>query len=39
MLKDYLAAQAKALNSHISEQQLVSFAREMIEETRRKQIA
>lgn len=39
MLKDYLAAQAKALNSHISEQQLISFAREMIEETRRKQIA
>lgn len=39
MLKDYLAGQAKALGSQISDQQLLTFSREMIEETQRKQLA
>lgn len=39
MLKDFLAGQAKALGSNISEQQMLSFSREMIEETQRKQLA
>ena len=39
MLKDFLAGQAKALGSHVSEQQMLSFSREMIEETQRKQLA
>lgn len=39
MLKDFLVGQAKSLGSHISEQQILSFSREMIEETQRKQLA
>jgi len=39
MLKDYLAGQAKASGTQISEQQLLSISREMIEETQRKQLA
>ena len=39
MVKDFLAGQAKALGSHVSEQQMLSFSREMIEETQRKQLA
>lgn len=39
MLKDFLAGQAKALGSVVSDQQILSFSREMIEETQRKQIA
>lgn len=39
MLKDFLVGQAKALGSHVSEQQIESFSREMIEETQRKQLA
>ena len=39
MLKDFLAGQAKALGSQVSEQQMLSFSREMIEETQRKQLA
>lgn len=39
MLKDFLAGQAKALGSQVSEQQILSFSREMIEETQRKQLA
>jgi hypothetical protein len=38
MLKDYLSGQAKALGKQISEQQLLAFSREMIEETQRKQL-
>lgn len=34
-----LAGQAKTLGSNISEQQMLSFSREMIEETQRKQLA
>ena len=39
MLKDYLAGQAKALGTQVNDQQMLSFSREMIEETQRKQIA
>lgn len=39
MLKDFLTGQAKALGAHVSEQQMLSFSREMIEDTQRKQIA
>ena len=39
MLKDFLAGQAKALGTQVSEQQMLSFSREMIEETQRKQLA
>lgn len=39
MLKDYLMGQAKALGSQVSDQQILSFSREMIEETQRKQLA
>lgn len=39
MLKDYLAGQAKMLGIQVCEQQLLSFAREMIDETQRKQLA
>ena len=39
MLKDYLKGQAKALGSQVSDQQILSFSREMIEETQRKQLA
>ncbi|MBP6492436.1 MAG: dihydrodipicolinate synthase family protein, partial [Clostridia bacterium] len=33
MLKDFLADQAKGLGTQVSEQQMLSFSREMIEET------
>lgn len=36
MLKDFLAGQAKALGSQVSEQQMLSFSREMIEETQQR---
>lgn len=36
MLKDFLAGQAKALGQYVSESQLLTFAREMVEETRQK---
>lgn len=39
MLKDFLAGQAKALGSNVNEQQILSFSRQMIEETQRKQLA
>ena len=39
MLKDYLAGQAKMLGTQVCEQHLLSFAREMIDETQRKQLA
>lgn len=39
MLKDFLTGLAKALGAHVSEQQMLSFSREMIEDTQRKQIA
>ncbi len=39
MLKDYLKGQAKALGSQVNDQQILSFSREMIEETQRKQLA
>ncbi len=39
MLKEFLTGQAKALGAQVSDQQTLSFAREMIEETQRKQIA
>lgn len=39
MLKDYLAGQAKALGSSVNEQQILSYSRQMIEETQRKQLA
>ena len=39
MLKEFLAGQAKALGSQVSEQQMLSFSREMIEETQRRQLA
>lgn len=39
MLKDFLAGQAKALGHQVSEQQVLSFSREMIEETQCKQLA
>lgn len=39
MLKDFLTGQAKALGSQVSEQQILSFSREMIEETQRKLLA
>ena len=39
MLRDYLAGQAKALGTQVNDQQTLSFSREMIEETQRKQIA
>ena len=38
MLKDFLAGQTKALGTNVSEQQILSFSREMIEETQRKQL-
>ena len=38
MLKDFLAGQAKALGTQISERQMLDFSREMIEETQRKQL-
>ncbi len=39
MLKDYLSGQAKALGTQVNEQQMLSFSREMIEETQRRQLA
>ena len=38
MLKDYLKAQAKALGISVSDQQLLYFSREMVEETQRKRL-
>ena len=39
MLKDYLAGQLKIQGAHVSEQEIQSFARDMIEATHHKQIA
>lgn len=39
MLKDFLIGQAKLLGSRVSDQQMLSFSREMIDETQRKQLA
>ena len=39
MLKDYLAGQVKLQGYNVDEQQILSFSRSMIEETRRKQLA
>lgn len=39
MLKDFLTGQAKALGAQVSEQQMLAFSREMIEETQWKQLA
>lgn len=38
MLKDYLAGQAKAMGCTITDSQLLSFSRGMIEETQQKQL-
>ena len=39
MLKSFLAGQLKIHGAHVSDQDVLSFARNMIEETQRKQIA
>lgn len=39
MLRDYLQGQAKALGTQVSDQQMLSFSRDMIEETYRKRLA
>ena len=39
MLKDFLAGQLKAQGEHVSEQEILAFSRNMIEETQRKQLA
>lgn len=39
MLKDFLVGQAKALGTQVSERQILSFSRDMIEEAHRKQLA
>lgn len=39
MLKDYLAAQLKAQNAYVSDQEMLAFSRGMIEDTQRKLIA
>ena len=39
MLKDFLIGQAKALGQRISEHQILSFSKEMIEQTQRKMLA
>ena len=39
MLKGFLEGQIGMLGSHVSEQEILSFSREMIEETQRKQLA
>lgn len=39
MLKDFLQGQAKALGQHIDDEQIISFARQMIEDTQQKRIA
>lgn len=39
MLKNYLAGQLKAQGAYVSDQEMQGFARSMIEETQRKQLA
>lgn len=39
MLKNYLAGQLKAQGAHVSDQETLAFARAMIEETHRRQLA
>ncbi len=39
MLKDFLTGQAKAVGEYVSEQDLLSFSRDLIEETQCKRIA
>ena len=39
MLKDFLRGQLKLQGAHVSDQELASFARCMVEETQRKQLA
>ena len=39
MLKNYLAGQLKAQGAYVSDQEMLTFARSMIEETQRKQLA
>ena len=39
MLKNFLEGQLKIQGSHVSEQEIFSYARNMIEETQRKQLA
>ena len=39
MLKDFLAGQLKTQGAYVSEQDIINFARNMIEETQRKQLA
>ena len=39
MLKGYLEGQLKLQGAHVSDQELASFARSMVEETQRKQLA
>ena len=39
MLKNYLAGQLKAQGAYVSDQEMLAFARSMIEETQRKQLA
>ena len=39
MLKNYLAGQLKAQGTYVSDQEMLGFARSMIEETQRKQLA
>lgn len=39
MLKDYLTAQAKLQGAHVSDQDVLSYSRSLIEETQRKQLA
>ena len=39
MLKGFLEGQLKLQGAHVSDQELASFARSMVEETQRKQLA
>ena len=39
MLKDFLTGQMKLQGTHVSDQEIASFARSMVEETQRKQLA
>lgn len=39
MLKEFLQGQVKALGQHVNEEQIISFARQMIEDTQQKRIA
>lgn len=39
MLKDFLAGQLKMQGAHVSEQEILAFSRNMIDETQRKQLA